>query len=83
MIETGDEGVDNSLQIGEVHDPAAGFADRPADGHLSAERMAVHSAAFVAFCYIRQEVSSFEAEILDELHRVHGADSSPLVELLL
>ena len=83
MIETRDEGVDNLLQIGEVHDPPAGLAQRSPDRHLAPERMAVHAAAFVPFCYIRQEVSSFEAEILDELHGVHAADSSPLVELLL
>ena len=85
MIETGDERVDDSLQIGEVHDPPAGLADRAADGHFSTERMAVHPAAFVPFCYIRQEVSGFKAEILHEFDWVtHGAlDSSPLVELLL
>ena len=70
VIEPGDDRIDETLDVGEIHQPADVRVDRTAHADLATERMPVHAAALVSLRYIGQIMSGLESEILDHLNDV-------------
>src|SRR5690606_17996063 len=75
VVEALQDGLEHRLDIGEIHQPAAGFPGLPSDvqGHL--EGVAMEAAALVARRYVGQEVGGFEAEFLEDFHGGRGGET--------
>src|SRR5690606_25113377 len=61
-------GFESRLDIGKIHDPAAGFTSRTADIERNGERVAVESAALVTFGHIGQVVGGLKGKFLEYFH---------------
>ena len=68
MIQPVIQGLENSPQVGEIHDPAFPFTDRPGNMNFDTKGMTVQTGAFVALRYVRQAVSGLDLKYSENIH---------------